>query len=301
MKKIIAVFMALGIALLSFSACSASKKVTVNGVKISSGVYEYFVAEERKSNAEISDDELFEAVKKDISYYVMVNSEFHNRGLKLSLTEKSAVSQNVNNYWTLFSTYYENAGITKQDIQKVEENKAYMNSLIVSYYGADGESPVTDEELKTYFSENYIAFRAITGFLTTVNDDGTAAMLSDEEKNAMIESFSKYADSINEGSSLEEIATTLENINMTSDTVVIDKTDKNYPDEFFDKVYQIEINKTGAFSIGDYVFVVSRESLEDEEDSLFKAYKTRCLNALKGEEFDSILSEWSKSYEVIVK
>lgn len=302
MKRITAVFMALGIVLLSLSACSAdNNKVTVNGVTVSSGIYAFFLDNRKNTDAELSEDEILKAAEKDISYYVMVNSEFNNRGLKLSLTEKSTISQNVNNYWHLFSSYYQSHGISKQDIQKIEENKLYMESLIASYYGKDGESPVTDEELKTYFNENYIAFKSVTGFFTTVNDDGTAAKLSENEKTALTESFSQYANAINNGSSIEEVAAALDNINMTSDTVVIDKANKSYPDTFFDKAYEIEINKAGSFSIGDYVFIVSRESLEDEEDSLFNIYKADCLKALKGEEFDNILSAWAESYKVSVK
>lgn len=301
MKKITAVLMALGIVLLSLSACTAKNKVTVNGTRVSSGIYSYFLDREKAADSELSEDEIKAAAQKDVAYYVMINSEFANREMKLTFDDKSKISQNVNNYWHLFSAAYESLGVTKQDLQKIEENKAYKDELIVYYYGENGESPVTDETLKTYFNENYIAFKAITGFFTTVNNDGTAAMLSDSEKAALTESFLQYANAINEGSSIEEVAASLDNINVNSDTVVINRANKSYPDTFFDKVFALEVNKSGSFSIGDYVFIVSRGSLEDEQDSLFKTYKTDCLKALKGEEFDSITNGWAEAYAASVK
>lgn len=301
MKKIIPAFLVLSIVLLSLSACGAKYKATVNGVQVQSGIYAYYLDNEKSSNSELSQDELKQAAQKDISHYVMINSEFANRNLKLSAIEKSTVSKNVNNYWHLFSQHYKAIGVSKQELQKIEENKMYKDLLIRTYYGEGGEEPVSDEVLKTYFNENYIAFKAITGFFTTVNNDGAAAMLSDSEKAALIKSFSQYANAINDGSSIEEVGAALDNINTNSDTVVINRKSTIYPDTFFDKVYEIEINKSASFTIGDYVFIVSRESLDSEGENLFETYKTDCLKALKGDEFDSILSSWSEAYQATVK
>ena len=41
---------------------------------------------------------------------------------------------------------------------------------MADYYSENGDEPVTDDELRSYFSENFIAFKAVTGYLPSGSD-----------------------------------------------------------------------------------------------------------------------------------
>lgn len=298
MKKSICVLLAMLLCLCTFSACGNRAAVYVNGTPIKDGVYAYFTDEAQKDLPEGSAEEQHAAANQKIVEYVAVNSAFAERGLALSTAEKAAVSQSVNALWRLFGTYYTELGVTKQDLLLIETSKAYKDAVMADYYAPDGDEPVAEETLQTYFNENYVAFKSITGFLTTVDDGGNAVALSDTEKQKIVSAFTKTADAINNGSSVEEQANAMENTTANTETVVVHRNNPNYPDGFFAQVAAVENGKVQTFTVGDYIFLVQREDLADEERNLFATYRTDCLHTLKGEAFDSVLAKWAEAYSV---
>ena len=298
MKKTICAVLAAVLCLCALSACSRGSGVSVNGTEISKGVYLYFADEAKKENPDADEAALKTAVNQMISEYVAVNSIYADRGLSLSAEAKMELTQTVNSLWRLFGTYYTELGVTKQDLNNVEANKQYRDALIVDYYAPDGDEPIAEETLKTYFNQNYIAFKNITGFLTTVDNDGNAVPLSDAEKTALTTSFTNIANAVNGGSSIEEQANALDNTIVNTETVVVSKADTRYPAEFFTAVAAIPNGTAKAFTAGDYIFVVQREDITDEDRDLYSQYRTDCLKMLKGEAFEQVLAGWAKLYPV---
>ena len=78
--------------------------------------------------------------------------------------------------------------------------------------------------------------------------------------------------------------------------MVIDKNSTKYPDGFFDNVKGIEVGTAGSFTVGDYIFTVTRADITSDE--LFNEYKSDCLKAMKGEEFEKIIEAWTAAYSV---
>lgn len=95
----------------------------MNGVPVSEGVYNYYYDIEKNSDEDKSQQEISDAALSDVAAYVAVNSEFKNRALSLSSEDKNEISQNVNNYWHVFSVYYNTIGVSKQDLQKLKRAK----------------------------------------------------------------------------------------------------------------------------------------------------------------------------------
>ncbi len=298
MKKSLCILLTLLLCLGTFSACQNKAAVYVNGTPIKNGVFAYFTDEAKKDLPEASAEEQQAAANEKIAEYVAINSAFAERGLSLTTAEKAAVSQSVNALWRLFGTYYTELGVTKQDLLLAETSKAYKDAVMADYYAPDGDEPVSEETLQTYFNENYVAFKSITGFLTTVDDSGNAVTLTDADKQRIVSAFTKTADAINNGSSVEEQANTMENTTANTETVVVHRDNPNYPDGFFEQVAAVENGKAQAFTVGEYIFLVQREDLADAERNLFATYRTDCLHTLKGEAFESVLAEWTKAYTV---
>ncbi len=301
MKKRITALLLCFVLTLFMCSCSAQKyaDVKVNGEKIGAGIYTYFLDRAKAENPDASEQEQTEAANKKLADYVAVNTEFQNRGLTLGVEEKSGVSDSVDTLWHSFGEYYGNLKITKQDLYKIELSKAYRQALMLNYYAADGANPVSDDELKTYFKEHYIAFKAVTGFLTTVDENNNPVAVSDSERQSIINKFNNMIDDINDGSvSIEGAAGYAENVTLTSNAVVIDENDKSYPQGFYSQVANVEEGRAGNFILGDFIFTVQRYSVLSDELNLFEKYKTKCLSAFRGEDFDKVVSEWSKAYTV---
>lgn len=297
MKKRAVSFLLIFTILFSFCSCSKYAPVSVNGAKIGKGIYIYFEDCAKQGNSSEADIKV--QTNRLISRYVAINTEFAERGLTLSVDRKTELSEEVNIYWQYYSKYYENLGVSKQDYYKIKQSEYYKQCLMEYYYSENGESPVTDSELREYFNENFVAFRAVTSFLTTVDENNNTVYLPSSQRKKIAASFKKMADEINSGkASLEVVAAYYENTSITNETVVISKDSTDYPEGFFENVKKLKNDKAGSFVIGDYIFAVQRNDINSDELNLFMKYKLQCLQALKGEEFDGVVDSWSKLYLV---
>ncbi|MGN0555361.1 MAG: hypothetical protein ACI4LI_05630 [Candidatus Fimenecus sp.] len=298
MKKAICMILAGVLCLLSLCACTRRATVSVNGTPIGEGVAAYFIDAARQALPDATEEERTAEAHRQIAEYVAINSAFSERNLALTTAEKAAVSQSVNNLWRLFGAYYTDLGVTKQDLLLVEISKAYKDAVMADYYAPDGDEPVSEETLKAYFNENYVAFKSVTGFLTTADDSGNAVALSDADKQSLTARFEKSAAAINGGSSVEEQASAIENTTANTETVVVHRDNPNYPDGFFEQVAGIENGTAKAFVLGEYIFLIQREDITDADRNLFATYRTDCLRTLKGAAFETVLQNWSTAYTV---
>ncbi len=292
MKKLISLIL-VAATVLSLAACTASK-VKVNGTKIDNEIYTYFeVCAEKNENSEVNEEEIL----KSISRYVAINSEFANRGLTLDSNVKAEVSMLVNDLWHLYGSFYEENGVSKQTIYKVELSSAYEDALLADYYAEDGDKPVTEDEIKKYFGENYAAIRFVTGYLFNVDDNGATAPMTDSEKTKLTNSFKSVAEMITDGTSIEEAVGSLGENTEVRDTVVNAFSDGTFPEGFWDKVKGIEKDKTVVITVGDYIFLVKRVDIFSEEYGYYNTYRTDCLKQMKGEDFSAVVDKWAENYK----
>lgn len=280
------------------TACTPHGMLTVNGTPIAKGIVRYFTDAARQEQPDAEDAVIEAAAHRKIAAYVAINSAFAERGLSLTTGEKSEISQNVNAKWRLFGAYYTQLGVTKQDLWKIETAQGYKNAVLTDYYAADGDAPIAEETLRCYFTENYIAFQSITGFLTTADNNGDSMPLTENEKQRLITVFENTASAVNAGGTIAEQVAKLENVTSNTETVVIARGDSNYPEAFFTQVSAIENGTAKAFVTGDYIFLVQREDLNDESRNLFASYRLDCLKTLKGADFEEVLDAWTENYTV---
>ncbi len=299
MKKRITAVLLCAASLLLLCSCGKYAPVKVNGSKIGKGTYNYFLDRVNAENPSADEYTVSTELNKKLSEYVAVNSEFTNRGLKLDAEEKINVAKAVENKWHLYSAYYNEKGVSKQDIYNIELSSAYRTRLMLEYYSDKGEAPVTEQELEDYFKEHFIAFRTATGFLTTVDSESNTVPMDEAEKKTVTDRFSRLAADINEGkATVDSAGEYYENAIVTQDIIVISADSDKYPEGFYEKVAALEDDKAGSFVIGEYVFTAQKFSIVSDEDNFFEDYKTECLKALKGEEFDGVILGWSSKYTV---
>ena len=288
MKKVISLLLAILTLTLVLTSCSGPAKVKINGVKIDNEIYTYFENTLPKDeNGEVSED----AIKNAISRYVTINSEFQNRGLSIDSEVKGAFSTSVNNLWHLYGSYYNEIGVSKQTIYKIELSKEYESALLADYC-----KNVSDEDIKAYFKENYIAIRFVTGYLFNVDDTGTSVAMTDEQKNSVIASYKSVVELINAGTLIEEAVVSLGEDTEVHSTLINAFSDGTFPQGFFTEVKKIEAGKTATITIDDYIFLVQRIDVFDKTYGYYENNRTACLKAMKGDEFSKVIDNWSKNY-----
>ncbi len=284
MKKTISLVMAVAVCLLSFASCSGPAKVKVNGTKIDNEVYTYF-------------DDMYagneEEIKNAISRYVTVNTEYNIRNLTLSASQKSDLAQDVDDLWHIYGAHYKDLGVSKQTIYKIKTSEVYEDALLEYYYGPDGYEPVSENTLKEYFKKNYIAISYATEYLFNFDETGALVPMTNEEKTVITDEFSRAVGLINTGSLIEE-ATEKD----VQEAIIHSANDGNFPSGFYKEVSNIKVGSAGMVTLNDYVFLVERIDVFDEEYAYYDEYRTICLRAVKGKAFEKLIASWAQNYVV---
>lgn len=284
MKKLISLFLASVICILTFASCSGPAKVRVNGTKIDNEVYAYF-----KDLHDGNEPQM----EKSITRYVTINSEFNNRNLSLTPAQKSDLSSDVDDLWHLYGIHYQKAGISKQTLYKIETSKVYEETLLDYYYGQGGVEPVSEDELKKYFKSHYIAVSYVTEYLFNIDETGTTVPMTDTEKATIINGFANSAGLVNTGTPIEA-ATTKE----VHNAIINSSYDGNFPSGFYKEVANIKVGSASTVVLDEYAFLVQRIDVFDETYGYYDTYRTQCLRELKGNAFEKMVDQWSQSYKL---
>ncbi len=285
-KRFFSLFLVLLILSLTFSGCGKGKAVEINGTKIDGEITAYF-----KKSAKEGED-----ANRLIARYIAVNSEFQNHTLSVPKNLRSSLSEDVNNIWHIWGGYYKGLGISKETIYKIELSKIYENLLLEERYGKDGKFPVSEDDLKTFFRENYASVRFVTGYLFDITENGTTEM-TEAQKNKLKKAFKSAADTINDGASIEESVKILGKAEI-HDAVINSKGNDNFPDGFWNEIKKIDVGKAGVVSLGSYVFLVQKVDSEKGDYECYSQYRSDCLYQMKGDEFSKVIDSWAENYNV---
>lgn len=292
------------ILLLGLCSCSSGENypITVSGTGINEEIFRYFTDTAMSDNPEADKDEIIEIVTEKCIRYVALNTTFEILKLSLSPAEEYAVSEKVNALWDVFGTYYENEGISKETFYKIHMNEAYTEKLRLFYFDKDGVTPFPEEELKSYFSENYVAFKLIKGYLYTSDVYGNMVEYTPEEQNIIYERYEHAVEQIKKGTSIEimyaSLAETDQIIEQDLNTQVITQGDLHYPAGFYEAVLGIEEGEAGVCLFDDYIYLLSRIELFGT-DELFEKYRYECLGILTEEPLQQEINVICNEYTAI--
>lgn len=283
------------------SSCTTSNRtISVGKAEVAEEIYNYFSYTVSLDNPNLGVDEKAVVVKTEVLKYVATNSKFKDLSLSLTTVQKAEVSTTVNNYWHLFGDYYESIDISKQTINKIELNKAYKKILLKSVFDTNGTQPTSEEDIKKYFSDNFVVFKAISGYFESVDESGNAVEMSQTEIATITSQFEQMKESVDGGTSFDQVNKAYQSSSdgMEVEDVqssIVGKGSKTYPTGFFDKVSAIERGKTSNFTLGKYIFLIIREN--EFESDYYSTYRDESLAGLKADAFEQIIEQWAKVLE----
>ncbi len=280
--------------------------LNISGAEISDSLYAFFLSDvlQRKEAYSLT----VSSEKKDIlntvndlcSQYVAVNSLFDAEKLQLTSEYKYRITDGVSSKWDFYKNFYTSVGIDKQTVTKYETFEAKKEMLLLHFYGKDGKMAIPDSFLKSYFNENYVTFKSINGYLTTVLDDGSVKRLEADEITAVENKFKVMCDDLRTGTSIEDICSQNANSSFVAsaqvETVTINKSSNSYPTEFFGAVHSMTANSPKVIETADYIFLVLRQ--EDSDGSVFEEYRTECLKSVCRDTFGTLIKNTRDTYKV---
>lgn len=255
----------------------------------------------------LSTQALYDRAKELCAEYVAVNSLFRAYNCSLTSAEKSDVSVTTNDLWRLYGRYYESIGVSKQTFYKIQLSIAYRDAILDALYGEGGIAPVSEDQLRQYYEAHYIVFRAISGYYTSVDEDGNSVPMDEAERAATDSAFNNMAERIKGGTDINTAYNDyLESIGDTQAdetvTVRIASADsQGYPEGFFDTVHALERDTATVVRLGDYIYVIVRLDPYTEDSRYYQANKADILRELKAADFDALVRDHAQSYDITVK
>lgn len=272
-------------------------------------------------------DWINDKVVKDMREYAAVEKKFGELGLSLEESEEKALSNSVDQWWEYVSEYFEGIGVGKQSYYDAALNAQKRTMLFDYYYGEGGELAVSDDELKSYLSENYARIK----FIAMPLKDGEGNLLKSEGKEELAERAEGYIERIKSGESFEALekeyneyyeslvaAATATEEQSTGETAseeqnteeasepeqisygtVIAKDSSVPSKKAAEKAW--ELNAGDCVLVkdddGEYYYIISRMDLFADE-TYFENQKNSAVHALKDDEFNSTVSGWTEGQSV---
>ncbi len=278
MKKAVCILTITLLMLSCLTACTGKAyPIAVGESRISEGVYAYYLSVSE------NEDEALEHCKDFAAAEKLMNDE----GISLSANYKRLVAEETDSKWSLFSAYYENIGVSKQDITEVFTAEYSKNELLDYYYGEKGKSKVSDKKLKKEFDSTYVGFKAIEASYMKLSDMGESVELSEAEKKRLRNSFSSMAQRINSGAITIDDANESYNesigliVTQSLETALTKEGDILYGDNFFSEAKSLGKGKAGVIESGSSIYLLQRQTITNDEDGYFIMYKAEILEKLK--------------------
>ena len=255
-----------------------------------------------------------------------------NSDLTSTWEDENAYVQYLYGYTTM-GEYYESRGIGQESMREILKVNALQDKLFLHFYGEGGEFEVTDSEINDYLKETYATVKLMN---FTYTDASGKALESDADKKAVKDRAQEYADRINNGEKFADVYYDYE-IKKAEDAAAAkydaDSADGVSKDEWIkqqveaagiekaknedelDRYVKKETSSLGE-KVTNYIFsapidgkavVVEGENgvyLIVKDDVTKKtAFKEEnhdgLLNAIKGDEFQSMVDLFGQNYEVV--
>lgn len=226
MKKAFAAVLALALCL-SFAGCYDENNTWAakqGDDTLPIGAYIYYLnsayseaiskvaSDEEVLKAKIEDKEAQDWIKdKAVNYlnsYYFISNKFNELGLELTQDELDTAQSSTDSMWSYYKSSMESMGVAKESFHLAFSlyNTKYQR-VMKALYGKDGEMEISDDELKTYFTDNYYSYEYFTASLTKTDDDGNSIDMTDDEKAEAKSKLEDYVKKINAGDmSVEDAA-----------------------------------------------------------------------------------------------
>lgn len=291
---------------------------TYNGIEIPAGVYitEQVNAMNEASNlAEGDSSDILKTTvdgtpieqwvnnraQELVKTYVGVLTEAERLGVALDEATVSAVEGSIANSWQTEGANFERLGISQSSFRNVALNSQLSYLVFNAYYGEGGEQEVSEDELKTFFADNY---RRSVMLVINYIDTATGEPLSEEELAEQKALFEGYKARAEAGESvfalLEEENRRIYDENKANDSaevsgeytplveeqqeMLVSQTSTNLPAGLQEMLFASKNPGTEFYEDDEYgVIFERRDTLGD--GTAFTNAKVSLLNLYKNEEF----------------
>lgn len=278
--------------------------------------------------AKIKDNKDKEVTGKDYILNTASNSskallftlkKFDELGLKLSDSDKTQIDTLTTQSWAYSGSSYEKLGISKDSYRLAyAEFSTKYEAVFKKLYNKGGEFEVSADDLKKYYTDNYVDYSYLPmNLYTTVESSdqsadssaSTTKALSDKEIKEAKEKFDGYAKDINDGKkSFDEIDTEfMKDQKVATSSAVTNQElldSSSAPADIINEVKKLKTGEASVITVGEgdtaVMYLVSKGDIKDSADGLAKdeSKSYSVLTNMKKDEFENYINEQAEKMEV---
>ncbi|WP_316608050.1 hypothetical protein [uncultured Ruminococcus sp.] len=262
-----------------------------------------------------------------------------NKAKELGCTlDEAAVAdtkEQIKSFWDQgYGEQYEQYGIGMESLIALSNASTMRDAAFHKQYSAEGPTPVSDEELAKYFTENYTSYKYFSAnlYTSTTATDGAEegsdtaqtvdTPLSDEEIAKYQKDFEGYASTLSGGGSFDDVLKQyMEAYNVTEDphTENVAVLDDSATDEVMKTIKEMKDGQAMTITVGDdadskQIYLIYREPIEKQVDAYTKTEEPKAeatgdeaapdttaesnrdtvLEKMKSDEFDELMKKYAK-------
>ena len=203
--------------------------------------------------------------------------------LKIKVDE-TKLSESNKDYKAMYNMYQkdimETLGVSVDTYCDINARGRYLSTEIFkALYGKGGTQEVTDEQLKKYYTDNYVDYYYLTGKLTTTNDDGETESVDDETKDKIMKRFGQYATMLNGGKTIDDMETQyktdfeVETVPSTQNAVNFEKSTMN--EELKTFIKGLDEKKAGVTEIDGTYYMVYKRPISEKAEKIREVDDTK--------------------------
>ena len=205
--------------LLSSVGCSSEDDLwsaKYDGETLPIGVYIYYLAtatNDAKGLVEDSEKSVLKQTVEDqdaedwirekaeyyISYYFAGQKLVKEKGITLTEEDLQNAESAASSYWAQMSDTMTDYGVAYESFKKVITLSYQLDRVFRSIYLEGGEKEVSDDEVTTYFEDNYVNYSYGLSYMYYYDENESYNLLSEDEQAEVEEAIQKQLDRFNNG------------------------------------------------------------------------------------------------------
>ena len=292
-----------------------------DGETLPIGVYIYYLSSAIKDAQELTEDKETSVLKQTIegkdaetwirekadyytAYYFAAQKQMKDRGLSLDEADLRNAEAAASSYWAQLSTDMTEFGISYESFKKVITLQYQVDKVFRSVYLEGGEKEMPEEEIRTYFEENYVNYSYAPAYMYYYDEQNSYHLLTEDEQAALKEAIQGVLDQYNSGKmTREELEEELAKEEYHTSSGTASETEfqfytsvsKNNPDSVVgEALATLEDGQAGLADSGSgLVYVLIREDIREETDNYMADESKRysLVAEAKGDEFSDYMEE----------
>lgn len=221
------------------------------------------------------------------------------RNVKLESNEKTSASSAAAASYSNYTDLMKKNDISLSSIQRIANDSYLEHALFDSYYSASGDKAVPDSEIDKYYTDNYVHVKQIfiakfnTSTYQSLSDSELAAAKKKaqeayEKAKADPKSFDTYVEKYNEDQGMKS----------NPNGYIFSREsaeNSSYDTKFTDLAFKLKDGEVGMTESDMGYFIEYKIKTDPTDTTTFTAsMKESVLQAMKGEEFENLISEQVK-------